>query len=135
MRFAVSTISLDARRETHSIVSQEIRLYGSGLESATKAAKTIVLFLTRRSGKGKATKNSNEAEYRTIFDNLITDLLAVLYWPEWPAASLLLSIACKFMVSLHLHSSTSSSPSSFHLFSFFVNLLTELSHRCQVWTM
>ncbi|KAG5653655.1 hypothetical protein H0H81_011615 [Sphagnurus paluster] len=78
---------------------QEISLYGSGLESATKAAKTIVLFLTQRSGKGKATKNSNEAEYRAIFDNLVSDLLAVLYWPEWPAASLLLSIACKFMVS------------------------------------
>ncbi|KAF5374102.1 hypothetical protein D9615_008832 [Tricholomella constricta] len=78
---------------------EEIRLYGSGLDSATKAAKTIVLFLTQRSGKGKATKNSNEAEYRAIFDNLISDLLSVLYWPEWPAASLLLSIACKFMVS------------------------------------
>jgi cohesin loading factor subunit SCC2 len=51
-----------------------------------------------RSGKGKATKNSNEAEYRAIFDNLISDLLAVLYWPEYPAASLLLSIATKFMV-------------------------------------
>jgi cohesin loading factor subunit SCC2 len=51
-----------------------------------------------RSGKGKATKNSNEAEYRAIFDNLISDLLAVLYWPEYPAASLLLSIASKFMV-------------------------------------
>ncbi|KAF8636245.1 hypothetical protein AX17_003730 [Amanita inopinata Kibby_2008] len=78
---------------------EEIRLYGSGLESATKAAKTIVLFLTQRSGKGKAVKNTNEAEYRTIFDNLISDLLVVLYWPEWPAASLLLSIACKYMVS------------------------------------
>jgi hypothetical protein len=43
-------------------------------------------------------KNSNEADYRIIFDNLISDLLVVLYWPEWPAASLLLSIACKFMV-------------------------------------
>ncbi|KII90510.1 hypothetical protein PLICRDRAFT_697054 [Plicaturopsis crispa FD-325 SS-3] len=78
---------------------EEIGLYTAGLESATKAAKTIILFLTQRSGKGKATKNSNEAEYRTIFDNLISDLLAVLYWPEWPAASLLLGIACKFMVS------------------------------------
>lgn len=95
--------------------SQEIRLYTSGLESAMKAAKTIIIFLTQRlyistsshcyliqcffrSGKGKATKNSNEAEYRTIFDNLISDLLAVLYWPEWPAACLLLSIVCKFMV-------------------------------------
>lgn len=77
----------------------EIRLYGSGLDSAMKAAKTIVLFLTQRSGKTKATKNSNEAEYRTIFDNLISDLLAVLYWPEWPAASLLLGIACRYMVS------------------------------------
>ncbi|KAJ7465273.1 hypothetical protein FB451DRAFT_1263153 [Mycena latifolia] len=77
----------------------EIRLYRSGLESATKAAKKIIIFLTQRSGKGKATKNSNEAEYRAIFDNLISDLLAVLYWPEYPAASLLLSIASKFMVS------------------------------------
>jgi len=72
----------------------------SGLESATKAAKTIVLFLTQRSGKAKATKNSNEAEYRAIFDNLVSDLLAVLFWPEWPAASLLLGIICKFMVSV-----------------------------------
>ncbi|KAJ6584574.1 hypothetical protein B0H19DRAFT_980202 [Mycena capillaripes] len=77
----------------------EIRLYKSGLESATKAAKKIIIFLTQRSGKGKATKNSNEAEYRAIFDNLVSDLLAVLYWPEYPAASLLLSIATKFMLS------------------------------------
>lgn len=54
--------------------------------------------MTHRSGKTKTTKNSNEAEYRIIFDNLISDLLVVLYWPEWPAASLLLSIACKYMV-------------------------------------
>ncbi|KAI0051083.1 hypothetical protein FA95DRAFT_1554896 [Auriscalpium vulgare] len=78
---------------------EEINLYMSGLESAMKAAKTIVVFLTQRSGKGKATKNSNEAEYRAIFDNLVSDLLVVLFWPEWPAASLLLGIICKFMVS------------------------------------
>ncbi|KAF6755969.1 protein rad9 [Ephemerocybe angulata] len=78
---------------------EEIRLYLTGLESATKAAKTIILFLNSRSGKGKATKNSNEAEYRAIFDNLIEDVLAVLYWPEWPAAGLILSIASKFMVA------------------------------------
>lgn len=44
------------------------------------------------------TKNSNEAEYRAIFDNLIEDLLVVLFWPEWPAAGLILSIVSKFMV-------------------------------------
>lgn len=30
------------------IIVQEIRLYTTGLESATKAAKTIILFLTQR---------------------------------------------------------------------------------------
>ncbi|KAI0770449.1 hypothetical protein C8Q74DRAFT_1202231 [Fomes fomentarius] len=79
--------------------NEEIRLYASGLDSATKAAKTIIIFLTQRSGKTKVTKNSNEAEYRAIFDNLISDLLVVLFWPEWPAASLILSLICKFMVS------------------------------------
>ncbi|EIN12396.1 hypothetical protein PUNSTDRAFT_118258 [Punctularia strigosozonata HHB-11173 SS5] len=78
---------------------QEIQLYTSGLESAMTSAKTIILFLTQRSGKGKTTKNTNEAEYRAIFDNLINDLLTVLFWPEWPAAGLLLSVACKFMVT------------------------------------
>ncbi|EIW81234.1 hypothetical protein CONPUDRAFT_165445 [Coniophora puteana RWD-64-598 SS2] len=78
---------------------EEIRLYGGGLESAANAAKTVVLFLTQRSGKGKQTKSSNEAEYRSILDGLISDVLSVLFWPEWPAASLLLTILCKFMIS------------------------------------
>ncbi|KAK7023031.1 sister chromatid cohesion protein [Favolaschia claudopus] len=77
----------------------EIRLYKSGLDSAAKAAVKIIVFLNQRSGKSKATKNSNEAEYRAIFDNLISDLLAVLYWPEYPAANLLLTIATKYMLS------------------------------------
>lgn len=51
-----------------------------------------------RSGRTKITKSSNEAEYRAIFDNFISDLLAVLFWPEWPAAGLLLGIICKVMV-------------------------------------
>ncbi|KAI0034608.1 hypothetical protein K488DRAFT_83792 [Vararia minispora EC-137] len=78
---------------------EEIELYLSGLESATKSAKTIVAYLTQRSGKSKTTKNSNEAEYRAIFDGLLQDLLTVLFMPEWPAASLVLGIACKFLVN------------------------------------
>jgi hypothetical protein len=36
------------------------------LDSANlKAAKTIIAFLTQRSGKGKAVKNTNEAGYLT----------------------------------------------------------------------
>ena len=78
---------------------QEIRLYANGLDGPTKAAKAIVLFLTQRSGKNKSTKNANEQEYRAILDNLISDLLVVLFWPEWPAASVILNIVCKYMVS------------------------------------
>lgn len=78
---------------------EEIKLYANGLEAPINSAKAIVVFLTQRSGKGKSTKNSNEQEYRAIFDNLISDLLVVLFWPEWPAASLVLSILCKYMIS------------------------------------
>ncbi|KAG9123567.1 Sister chromatid cohesion protein 2 [Ceratobasidium sp. 392] len=78
---------------------EEVHLYLNGLESATKTAKTIVLFLTQRTGKNKNTKSANEAEYRSIFDNLIQDVLVVINWPEWPAANLLIGIICKFMLS------------------------------------
>ncbi|KZS93617.1 hypothetical protein SISNIDRAFT_454038 [Sistotremastrum niveocremeum HHB9708] len=78
---------------------QELQLYATGLEPATKAARTIITFLTKRSGKGKATKSSNDAEYRIILDNLISDLLVVLHWPEWPAASLVLNMIARFMIS------------------------------------
>ncbi|KAF8552743.1 hypothetical protein OG21DRAFT_1477602 [Imleria badia] len=94
---------------------EEIQLYMSSLDSATNAAKTIVLFLTQRSGKGKLTKNSNEAEYRIILDNLISDLLVVLYWPEWPAASLILSVICKFMTSVHIDTNAAKAIALDHL--------------------
>lgn len=82
------------------IFSQEIRLYASGLEGPNEAAKAIVVYLTQRSGKSKSTKNSNEQEYRSVLDNLISDLLVVLFWPEWPAAGMILNIICRYMVNI-----------------------------------
>jgi len=38
-------------------------------------------------GKGEATKNSNEAKYSAIFDNL-SDFLIVLFCLNWPATGL-----------------------------------------------
>ena len=61
---------------------------------------TLAHLIANRSGKTKITKNSNEAEYRAIFDNLISDLLVVLFWPEWPAATVILGVAVRFMVRL-----------------------------------
>ncbi|KAG8832210.1 Sister chromatid cohesion protein 2 [Serendipita sp. 399] len=77
----------------------EMALYLKGLDSAHRVAKTIVVFLTQRSGKTKTAKSSNEAEYRAILDNLVSDLLTVLYLPEWPAASLILGVLTRLFVA------------------------------------
>ncbi|KAG8907886.1 Sister chromatid cohesion protein 2 [Tulasnella sp. 403] len=78
---------------------EELAMYTTALDSPNAAAKSIIGFLTTRSGKGKITKSTKEADYRAIFDNLLQDLLTVLYRPEWPAASVLLAIATKYLVS------------------------------------
>ncbi|KAK7056612.1 Sister chromatid cohesion protein 2 [Paramarasmius palmivorus] len=79
---------------------EEIRLYSTALDSATKTAKTIVLFLTQRSGRTKATtKSTPESAYRGILDGLITDLLTVLWWPEWPGAAVLLGVVGRVLLS------------------------------------
>ncbi len=38
-------------------------------------------------------------DYKAILDVFIHDLLIVLYRPEWPAASLYLSVLSRLMVS------------------------------------
>ncbi|KAL5482593.1 SCC2 [Sanghuangporus weigelae] len=94
-----SNSGIQQESSTEQLVIEEAGLYSTGLDAPTKAAKSIVMFLTQRSGRGKSTKNTNELEYRVILDNLINDLLVVLFWTEWPAASLVLSVACKYMIS------------------------------------
>jgi cohesin loading factor subunit SCC2 len=69
--------------------------YESGLELATYTQD-----LSRSAGRGKGTKTTNETEYRAILDTLLSDLLTVLYWPEWPGAALLLVVASKLLVSI-----------------------------------
>lgn len=51
-----------------------------------------------RSASSKASKSS-EKEHRAVLDIVLQDVLTVLYWPEWPAASQVLMWFCKLMVS------------------------------------
>ncbi len=53
-----------------------------------------------RSGTTKANKTSHDADYKSILDTFVTDLLAVLYRPEWPAASLYVNVLSRLMVCL-----------------------------------
>ncbi|KAF9541997.1 Sister chromatid cohesion protein 2 [Mortierella hygrophila] len=60
------------------------------LEGAKASVGYIFNVLLSRSMKG--TKSSVEADYRTVLDTLVTDLLTVLGHPEWPGAELYLLI-------------------------------------------
>ncbi|GAA5904538.1 hypothetical protein JCM6882_004901 [Rhodosporidiobolus microsporus] len=76
------------------------RLLDPAAESAQKAARTIVGFLLQRSAKaGKTASGTADSEYRAVLDHLITDLLATLHLPEWPAAEVLLGVCCRSMMA------------------------------------
>ncbi|KAF9901320.1 Sister chromatid cohesion protein 2 [Linnemannia zychae] len=66
------------------------------MEGAKASAGYIFNVLLSRSMKG--TKSSVEADYRTVLDTLVADLLTVLGQPEWPSADLYLLIFSKAMV-------------------------------------
>ncbi|GAA5873259.1 hypothetical protein JCM8547_008616 [Rhodosporidiobolus lusitaniae] len=76
------------------------RLLDPAVESAQKAARTIVGFLFQRAAKaGKTAADSNDSGYRVVFDHLINDLLATLHLPEWPGAEVLLGVCCRSMMA------------------------------------
>lgn len=60
----------------------------------------IATFLVTRSGTSKTNKTSIDTDYKMVLETLVGDLLTVLYRPEWPAASLFLSVISRLMVSL-----------------------------------
>ncbi|KAG0367745.1 Sister chromatid cohesion protein 2 [Gamsiella multidivaricata] len=67
----------------------------AALDDAKSSVVYIFNYLLTRCTKG--TKSSVEADYRTILDGLLTDLLAVVGQPEWPSAELYLSVFSKAM--------------------------------------
>ncbi|KAI1297436.1 Sister chromatid cohesion protein 2 [Mortierella claussenii] len=72
---------------------------GDDLKAISDAEKACVAhvfnFLLSRCTKG--TKSSLEADYRTILESFVTDLLTVLGHPEWPSAELCLFLISKAM--------------------------------------
>ena len=76
-------------------VNAEMTVWRRGLEGAQQSARSIALYLLQRSGQAKPSKSSQEMSYPLIIENLVQDLLNVLYLPDWPAAALLLSNLCR----------------------------------------
>ncbi|CED83634.1 Sister chromatid cohesion protein SCC2/Nipped-B [Phaffia rhodozyma] len=83
------------KQETYKEIGQ---IYAAANEAAVKSAKSIALFLVNTTASSKASKTS-EAEHRAVLDMILHDLVTVLFWPEWPGASQLLTWFCKLMIS------------------------------------
>lgn len=48
---------------------------------------------------GRGGRSASDNDYRAIFETYLQDQIAVLYMPEWPVASLSLTVSAKLMVS------------------------------------
>lgn len=68
------------------------------IEVALRSTHTIVNHLVQKSGASKAAKAPQDTDYKAVLDTFVADLLTVLYRPEWPAASLFLTILSKILV-------------------------------------
>jgi hypothetical protein len=52
---------------------------------------------------GRGGRSVSDNDYRAIFETYLQDQIAVLYMPEWPVASLSLTVSAKLMVSKLSH--------------------------------
>lgn len=48
---------------------------------------------------GRGGRSASDNDYRAIFEIYLHDQISVLYMPEWPVASLSLTVSAKLMVS------------------------------------
>ncbi|TYJ53043.1 hypothetical protein B9479_006320 [Cryptococcus floricola] len=89
------------RQETEKVdtVAEESRICGETIESALKSATMVAGYILSKATTTRATKTSLDTDYKVILSLFINDLLAVLYRPEWPAASLYLSVFSKIMIN------------------------------------
>ncbi|GHJ86131.1 hypothetical protein NliqN6_2533 [Naganishia liquefaciens] len=71
------------------------------VELIEKSAFAIVNFLLKKSTAtptGRGGKHASDNDYRAIFETYLLDQITVLYMPEWPVASVSLSVSAKLMM-------------------------------------
>ncbi|CAD6587723.1 MAG: Sister chromatid cohesion protein 2 [Tremellales sp. Tagirdzhanova-0007] len=78
---------------------EEIRFCADITESSLKSVRIVAGYLVQKSASTKPSKTTHDTDYKAILDVFVNDLLAVLYRPEWPAASLFLSVLSRLMMS------------------------------------
>lgn len=68
------------------------------MEKAAGYMKFLVDVLIRKSIATKISRGEKETDFASILTALVSDLLTVIYRPEWPAAALFLSVLLKTLV-------------------------------------
>jgi len=90
-------------RRSHR-VGDQVRGYRCQVSRAEVSSFALSLSeLTRRSGTSRGNKNSHDTDYKAILDLFVADLLTVLYRPEWPGASVYLTVLSRVLVSPFEH--------------------------------
>lgn len=77
---------------------QEAVICTGAVEKAGGCIVFLVHFLIRKSISTKASRNAQETDFASILTSLVSDLLTVIYRPEWPAAALFLNVLAKTLV-------------------------------------
>ncbi|WVO15130.1 hypothetical protein L204_102774 [Cryptococcus depauperatus] len=98
--FAANMESLEAvEKEKENFLEEETRMCAETIEASLRSATLVAGYILSKATSTKTTKTSIDTDYKTILTLFINDLLAVLYRPEWPAASLYLSVLTKIMIN------------------------------------
>ncbi|KAL7420405.1 Sister chromatid cohesion protein 2 [Cryptotrichosporon argae] len=91
--------AMDKATDKLATAEEEARICAMAVDEALTSTRAIAVYLFQRSASSKSTKTSLDTDYKIIFETLVADLLAVLYRPEWPAASLYLNVLSKLMMT------------------------------------
>ncbi|EIW73035.1 hypothetical protein TREMEDRAFT_59198 [Tremella mesenterica DSM 1558] len=96
------TTVVDMNSSSSSLVptdtsDEELRLLTDAMDASVKSARVVASYLVQRSSTAKATKTSRDTDYKVVLETFVKDLLEVLYRPEWPAASLYISLISRLM--------------------------------------
>ncbi|RSH84025.1 Sister chromatid cohesion protein 2 [Saitozyma podzolica] len=94
LRSSAVDLALDGKesKPKTDLGEEEAQICGEMMDSALRSARVVSAYLVKR-------RTSRETDYKLVLDTFVSDILAVLYRPEWPAASLYLSVFSKLMIT------------------------------------
>jgi cohesin loading factor subunit SCC2 len=92
-------MDVDESAEQPALAEEESRIIKEALDNSRRSTSIITLFLVQKASGNKNTKVSADTDFKIILDAVVSDLLRVLYRPEWPAAAEFVNALSKYLVN------------------------------------